>query len=124
MSKEADNFLRAEQSAQDLVEALTQLKGETVSYKTSTKELDAVRQKLVELIDSVQAVAKDSHEVIHILKEIGGPEILRSTDGLSKKLDELSFKHSQQLQRLRVFVIVALSTSVLSLIGIVMLLLR
>jgi hypothetical protein len=124
MSKEADNFLRAEQSAQALVEALTQLKTETISYKTSTTELDAVRRKLVGLIDSVQAVAKGSHEVVRILKEVGGPEILRSIDGLSKILDEKSLGHSRQVERLKIFVIVALSTSILSLVGIVILLLR
>ncbi len=113
MSKEADKFLQAEQSAQALLETLEQLKTETTSYKTSTNELDAVRQKLVGLIDSVQAVARDSHEVVKLMRSIGGPEILGRLSTLS-----------DQFNRMRVLAIIGLSVSGLSVIGIVVLLLR
>jgi hypothetical protein len=113
MSKEADKFLHAEQSAQELLQTLEQLKNEANSYKTSTLELDAVRQKLSGLIDSVLAVAKDTHEVVKLLKSIGGPEILNRIGGLS-----------EQLNRMRLLAIIGLSISGLSVIGIVVLLLR
>jgi len=113
MSKETDKFLQAEQSTQDLLETLEQLKTETTSYKTSAKELDTVRQKLVGLIDSVQAVAKDSHEVVKMMKSIGGPEILGRLSVLSN-----------QLNRMRMLAIIGLYISAMSVIGIVILLLR
>ncbi len=106
MSQEAERFLQAEKSAQDVLEALSSLEQEAVSYKTSTKELHAVRQDLVGLIDSIQAVADDTHEVVKLIKAIGGPEIL------------------ERVERLKILSIIGISTAMLSLVGIVFLLLR
>ena len=111
MSTESDRFLQAEQSAQDLLTELEQLKTESASYKTSAKELDTVRQKLVGLIDSVQAVARDSHEVVKLMKSIGGPEILGRLSAVS-----------EQLNRMRMLTVIGLSVSGLCVIGIVVLL--
>lgn len=106
MSQEAERFLQAEESAQVLLETLSSLQQEAVSYKTSTKELDAVRQRLVELINSIQAVANDTHEVVKLIKVIGGPEIL------------------ERVERLKMLSIIGILTAMASLIGIVFLLLR
>ena len=124
MSQEARKFLEAEQSAEHLVQMLTDLKNEAVSYKSSTKELDAVRQKLVSLIDSIQAIAKDTHEVVKIVKAIGGPEILSGINSHSQKLKEQSDIRDVQYSRLRLLIFIGLSASLLSLIGVVVLLLR
>jgi len=124
MSQEAERFLHAEQSAQQLLEALSSLQQETVSYKTSTRELDIVRQNLVGLIDSIQAIAKDTHEVVKLIKGIGGPEILRSIDSLLKQVQAESEITRQRVERLKRFTLVGISTPILSLIGIVVLLLR
>ena len=124
MTQEAQRFLQAEQSAEQLVQALADLKNEAVSYKSSTKELDAVRQKLVSLIDSIQAIAKDTHEVVKSIKAIGGPEILRGINSLSQELKEQSDIRDKQFTRLRLFIFAGLSASLLSLIGVVALLLR
>jgi hypothetical protein len=113
MSKEADKFLRAEQSAQELVQTLEQLKNEANSYKTSKDTLDAVRQKLSGLIDSILPIAKETHEIVKLLKSIGGPEILSQISGLSEQMD-----------RMRLLVIISLSIAGLSVVGIVVLLLR
>jgi len=113
MSKEVEQFLHAEQSAQELVQTLEQLKSEANSYKTSKDALDAVRQKLSGLIDSVLSVAKDTHEVVKLLKSIGGPEILSRISGVS-----------DQLNRMKSLVIISLSIAGLSVIGIIVLLLR
>ncbi len=113
MSKDADKFLHAEQSAQELLQTLEQLKAEATNYKTSAKELDLVRQKLSGLIDSVLTIAEDTHEVVKLLKSIGGPEILSRIGGLS-----------EELNRLRLLAIIGLSVSGLAVIGIVVLLLR
>ena len=113
MSKETENFLRVEQSAQELLKTIEELKNETVSYKTSTMELDVVRVKLSGLIDSIQAVARDTHAVVALLKAIGGPEILSQISILSDKLN-----------RLRTLAILGASVGALSLVGVVVLLLR
>lgn len=113
MSKEADSFLHAEQSAQELMQILEQLKNESISYKNSANELDAVKQKLTSLIDSVLPVVKDTHEVVKLLKSIGGPEILNRISVVT-----------DQLNRLRMLVIISLSIAGLSTIGIIILLLR
>lgn len=124
MAQEAHKFLEAEQSAEHLVQTLTELKNEAVSYKASTKELDAVRQKLVSLIDSIQAIAKDTHEVVKIVKAIGGPEILSGINSHSQKLKEQSVIRDAQFSRLRLFIFIGLSVSLLSLVGVIVLLLR
>ena len=124
MSQEAQKFLQAEQSADQLVKTLDDLKNEAISYKSSTQELDAVRQRLVSLIDSIQAIAKDTHEVVKIVKEIGGPEILSGIKTLSQKLKEQSDLRDEQFNRLRLFIVIGFITSLLSLIGVVVLLLR
>jgi len=113
MSKEADKFLHAEQSAQELVQTLEQLKNETNSYRTSKDTLDSVRQKLSGLIDSSLSIAKDTHEIVKLLKSIGGPEILSRISGLSEQMD-----------RMRLLVIISLSIATLTVVGIVVLLLR
>jgi hypothetical protein len=77
MSHEREAFLEAEQSAQEILTVLTDLRRETLSYRTSTKELESVRQHLIGLIDSFQAVATDVDEVIRLLKGVGGIGKLR-----------------------------------------------
>jgi len=124
MTQEAQKFLQAEQSAENLVQTLADLKNEAVSYKSSTKELDTVRQKLVSLIDSIQAIAKDTHEVVKIVKAIGGPEILSGINSHSQKLKEQSDVRDHQFIRLKLFIFVGLSASLLSLVGVVILLIR
>lgn len=113
MSKEADQFLQAEQSAKDVLQTLEELKKAAVSYRTSAAHLDAAREKLAKLIDSIQAVAKDTHEVVKLLKSIGGPEILSRIGVLTLELKEV-----------RKLAIIGISVSGLSVVGIVVLLLR
>ena len=88
MEKEAEKFLKAEETANKLVETLKQLHKEANSYQTATKQLDDVRQKLLSLIESSEKVVNGSHEVIKILKEIGGPEILNKIGEVKDKIDE------------------------------------
>jgi hypothetical protein len=124
MARESEKFLQAEESAEQLVQALNELKKEAVSYKSSQYELDTVRQRLVSLIDSIQGVVKDTHEAVKTLKSIGGPEILSGINSHSQKLIEHSDIRDQQYSRLRVLVFIGLSASLLSLLGIIALLIR
>lgn len=134
MSQEADKFLHAEQSAQELLQSLEQLKNVANSYKTSTHELDAVKQKVSELIDSFSPVIKGTHDVVVALKSTG-PEILDKLGSISAQLaneakttrielQQSVGSLSEQFDRLKLLVIIGLSVASLSVIGIVVLLLR
>lgn len=134
MEKEAEKFLQAEETAVKLVETLKQLHTEATSYQTATKELDAVRQRLLNLIESTERVANGSQEVIKILKEIGGPEILNRlaqvenelTEELAQvenKLTEEFAKQSKGMDKLKILIIVTLASSITAvIIGIITLL--
>jgi predicted alternative tryptophan synthase beta-subunit len=86
MDKEVQKFLEAEETAVKLVETLKLLYNEATSYQTATKELDKVRQRLLNLIESSERIVDGSHQIIKILKEIGGPEILNRILELENKL--------------------------------------
>lgn len=80
MDETKKKFLEAEEIATNLAETLKRLYNETSSYKSSKEELNEVRKKLLRLIESTENVVASSHEVVKILKEIGGPEILDRLD--------------------------------------------
>lgn len=123
MEKEAEKFLQAEETAVKLVETLKQLHTEITSYQTATKELDTVRRRLLNLIESTERIASGSHEVIKILKEIGGPEILNRLAKLENKSTEEFAKQSKGMDKLKTLIIVTLATSITAvIIGIIALL--
>jgi len=123
MEKEAAKFLQAEEVAVKLVETLKQLHTEATSYQTATKELNAVRQRLLKLIESTEKIAASSHEVVKILKEIGGPEILNRLSKIENKLTEEFNNQSKSLDKLKTLIIVTLASSITAIIiGIIALL--
>lgn len=123
MEKEAERFLQAEETAEKLVKTLKQLHTEATSYQSATRELDTVRQRLLDLIKSTERVASGSHEVIKILKEIGGPEILNKLAKLENKSTEEFAKQSKSLEKLKTLIIVTLASSITAIvIGIIALL--
>lgn len=123
MEKEAERFLQAEETAVKLVKTLKQLHTEATSYQSATRELDTVRQRLLDLIKSTERVASGSHEVIKILKEIGGPEILNKLAKLENKSTEEFAKQSKSLEKLKTLIVVTLASSITAIvIGIIALL--
>lgn len=117
MEKEAEEFLQAEETAVNLVETLKHLHSEATSYQTATKELDTVCQRLLNLIESTEKIASDSHEVIKILKEIGGPEILNRLAKLENKSTEEFAKQVEGMGKLKTLIIVTLASSITAVIG-------
>jgi len=123
MEKEAQKFLEAEETAEKFVQTLKQLHTEAASYQTATKELDIVRQRLIGLIEATEKIAKDSHEIIKVLKEIGGPEILSRITKVENKVSEESANQSKSLKNLRILIIMTLTSSIIAIIvGIIALL--
>lgn len=123
MEKEVQEFLGAEETAEKLVQTLKKLHTEATSYQTATKELDTVRQRLINLIESTEKVVNSSHEVVKILKGIGGPEILNRLMKLEDKSSEEFAKQSKSLEKLKTLIIVAITSSIIVIIiGIIALL--
>lgn len=89
MANETEKFLKAEQAAEELVEALKKLRDEAVSYQTSTHQLDAVREKLITFIEASQRISQDTKTAVELLKSIGGPEILGSLHQLDGKVGDV-----------------------------------
>ena len=123
MEKEAEKFLQAEETAVKLVETLKQLHTEATSYQTATKELDIVRKRLLNLIESTERIVSDSYEVIKILKRIGGPEILNRIAKIENKFIEEFTKQSKSMHKLKTLIIMTLASSITAIIiGIIALL--
>ena len=123
MEKEGEKFLQAEETAVRLVKTLKQLHTEATSYQTATKELDTVRQRLLNLIESTERIASGSHEVIKILKEIGGPEILNRLAKIENKSTEEFAKQLKGMNKLKILIIVTLASSITAvIIGVIALL--
>jgi len=116
MEKEAQKFLEAEETAQNLVNTLKQLHNEATSYQTATRELDTVRHRLIGLIESTEKIASGSHEVIKILKEIGGPEILNRLAKLENKSTEEFAKQSKGMNKVKTLIIITLASSITAII--------
>jgi len=100
MEKEVQEFLEAEETAEKLVQTLKKLHTEATSYQAATKELDTVRQRLINLIESTENVVNGSHEVVEVLKKIGGPEILSRLTTLGEQSGQEFAGQSQTLSRL------------------------
>ena len=90
--KETTNFLDAEETAQKLVEALSKLQTEATSYQTAAKELNDVKLELLNLIESTKNGVERSQDIIKLIGEIGGPEIIDRLVRLEEKLTHLNTK--------------------------------
>ena len=111
MEKETQEFLKAEEAAGKLVQTLEKLQAEGASYQTASEELDKVRNRLVNLIQSTEEVVKGSHEIVGVLKAIGGPEILdRLTRLKEQRVQEFAI-HSRGLRILNRLVMIAIAGS-------------
>jgi hypothetical protein len=116
MERDVQKFLDAEETAEQLVQTLKQLYTEVTSYQTATKELEVVRQRLVGLIESTEKLANGSHEVVGILMKIGGPEILNRLEDLQNKSSEKFAKQTERLNKLKILIMVTLTSSIIAII--------
>ena len=111
MEKETQEFLKAEEAAGKLVQTLEKLQAEGASYQTASEELNKVRGRLVNLIQSTEAVVKGSREIVGVLKEIGGPEILDRLTRLKEQCGQEFAIHSRGLKILNRLVMIAIASS-------------
>lgn len=112
METETQKFLEAEETAMKLISTLQKLNTEATSYQTATHELDTVRKRLVGLVEATQNIAKESHEVVKTLRNIGGPAILNRLAQVEKRITEDSSSQAKAIARLNVLVALTLAGTV------------
>lgn len=145
MAQDAEKFLQAEETAVKLVENLKELHFEANSYKNAKMELDEARQKLISLIESTGKVTESSYEIIKMLKDIGGPEILtrinnmneviadatrslnndinnykidtsEKIDLLEKKIDKINTDNNIVMQKMNKLILITLISSIVGIV--------
>jgi chromosome segregation ATPase len=79
----AEQFLKAEQAADALVDELTSLKKETQHYRDAAATLDATGRHLGDLAARTAGLAERVGEVVESLREIGTQHFLEKLDTLS-----------------------------------------
>ena len=116
MEKETQQFLKAEETAGKLVQTLEKLQAEGASYQTASEELDKVRNRLVNLIQSTEEVVKGSRQIVGVLKKIGGPEILDRLTRLKEQSDQEFATHSRDMRILNRLIMTAIACSVVGVV--------
>jgi hypothetical protein len=124
MTKETDRFLQAEESAEKLVQALRDLQAQASSYQSATNELNLVREKLGKFIESTAIIAKDTHEAVKTIKEIGGPKILGMLDTFAKFASAEAAISAKRFAQLRILVGGAIALLLLCTAGVIILLVK
>lgn len=88
-SGRVEDFLRAEEEAQELVNVLRQLKNEVQSYAGAREALDIVAGNLRDLADELAQVAEGFASAVETLRTIGTPEILQGQELIANRVDSL-----------------------------------
>ena len=116
MEKEAQNFLKEEETAEQLVETLKQLHTEATSYQTATQELNIVRGELLQLIESIEKTAVGSYDIIKLLREIGGPEILSRLINIENILATEFNKQKSFMDKIKRLITITIIISIVTLV--------
>lgn len=116
MEKEAQNFLKAEETAVKLVETLKQLHTEATSYQTATQELNIVRGELLQLMESIEKTAVGSYDIIKLLREIGGPEILSRLINIENILAKEFNKQKSFMDKIKRLITITIIISIVTLV--------
>ena len=81
-------FLDAEEKANELIETLTTLTEEIESYSAAKEELSDVKGKLAELIASLKKSVDDNRTFIKLLKDLDMNEVILRINKLDIKVSE------------------------------------
>jgi hypothetical protein len=86
MTGTVDGFLAVESDAAQLVDALTRLRSEMESYRSSRTSLDAAGAGVTRLADELAEIGQRVGGVVETLRAIGTPELLRAQDDARTEL--------------------------------------
>ena len=122
MENDVEKFLKAEESAQKLVETLKTLQLEAMSYNTATTNLEYVRKELLNLIGSTEKVALNFNDSIKALREIDTEQILNRVDNTKKEqitklnsfITQEFSKQAKETKKLTILIILTLATSIIA----------
>ena len=81
-----DDFLRAEEEANRLVDELARLKHETESYKTARDALDGAAEGVSGLATKLGGLAGRLGDVVEALRSIGTPELLGRLEAVASDI--------------------------------------
>src|SRR5687768_5344380 len=79
-----DRFLEVEQETSELLSVLQALRTETEHYSRASRTVDEAAQHVQSLAEPLTAAAAGLDSVVHVLQEIGTPEILRRQEALQE----------------------------------------
>jgi len=123
MDENANKFLEAEKTAEQLVKRLKELQSEAENYKHATGNLEEIKEKLIELINSTKKVINDDKKVIEILNEIGGEDLLNRLKNIEQNINnnkkiisDFKIENSNRLFKHQKFIILILIASILAVI--------
>lgn len=95
-----EEFLRLENASQQLLEELTALRKETVTFKEAHTTMSMVGEKLGALLDPAAEASRQLGESARALREIGTPELLagqvRHQEQIARMAD-LAVSHGEHL---------------------------
>ncbi|MFN3781581.1 MAG: hypothetical protein ACK4SO_05350 [Candidatus Kapaibacteriota bacterium] len=97
MEKEAEDFLQAEESAKMLLQALTELYDEANSYKIATETLEAVRLRLLDLIETTNQYVTVHIEILNKLRALDFKSLDLKVDRLNSTFGEKLLRVSDEL---------------------------
>lgn len=101
MEKEVNNFLKAEELANEFVETLKELYEEIKNYQSTSQTLENVREHILNLINRLEALANNLMEIIHILKNFEGNEIINKLETIERSMNDLFLNLTNELKELK-----------------------
>lgn len=96
-----DQFLSAEEAANQLKEALDNLYEEIVKYKATNQTLEDIKERMQYFIESLKVHAISSQELITTLRQIGTQQILDEISLIRDNLKLIQASISENSSNLR-----------------------
>ena len=96
MDERQKHILALEQDASRLVDELSALKREVLSYKSATDELDIARIALAGFLEQTQALTQQTHNLIEVANAIGSAKIFEQLEAVHMALAEKEKKDSKR----------------------------
>ena len=92
-------FLDAEQKAQELTKTLTALLVEVESYKNASQSLDKAKNEIITLISALRKGAIDNQDLIQRLKDLDGSELIVKIRRMETRQTEYNLKLFETLEK-------------------------
>lgn len=95
MENHREKFIKAEERANRLADQLQELKNEAESYQQASAALGSSKDRLLDLIDTIETVVEEERNLIEALEKIGLQEIL---DRITKSEESIQSEVKSQFE--------------------------